>query len=147
MRSTKAFLLGAGAAYLLDPKEGRRRRHVLRDRALRSVRRSQRLALRKVRFAGGHLRGLVALARRLVARPDVATDDVTVTQRIRSDALRDVGVATRDLDVEVKRGVATIKGSVESRELADQLIARVRKVPGVRDVAAMLKVSSDEELG
>jgi hypothetical protein len=31
---------------------------------------------------------------------------------------------------------------VESRPLADDLVARVGKVPGVRDVAAMLRVSS-----
>jgi hypothetical protein len=142
VRSTRAFLIGAGAAYLFDPRQGKRRRHVLRDRTAAVMRRGARLGVRKARFAGGHLRGLVAITRRLFTRPTPATDDVTVAQRIRSDALRDVGIATSDVEIEVEDGVVTLRGSVESRPLADDLVARVGKVPGVRDVAAMLRVSS-----
>lgn len=141
MRSTRAFLIGAGAAFLFDPRLGKRRRHVLRDRTAAVMRRGARLGVRKARFAGGHLRGLVAIARRLVASPSPATDDVTVAQRIRSDALRDVGIATSDVEVEVEDGVVTLRGSVKSRSHADDLVGRVGKVPGVHDVAAMLRVS------
>lgn len=141
MRSAKAFLIGAGTAYLLDPRHGKRRRHVLRDRSLRLARRSQRLGTKKARFAGGHLRGLVATIRRTSKRPEAFVDDAIVTQRIRSDALRDVGVSTRDVEVEVENGVATLRGSVEGRAVADKLVGRVGKVPGVEDVAAILRVS------
>jgi osmotically-inducible protein OsmY len=141
VRSTKAFLIGAGMAYLLDPRHGKRRRHVLRDRSLRVVRRSQRLGTKKVKFVSGHLHGLMALVRRLSTRPAVAVDDETVTQRIRSDAFRDVGVSTREVEVEVEDGIATLRGSVDDRSIADNLVTRVGKVPGVRDVAAMLRVS------
>lgn len=143
MRSTKAFLIGAGTAYLLDPRHGKRRRHVLRDRSLRAVRRSQRLGTKKVKFVGGHLRGFAALFRRLSNQPPVAVDDETVTQRIRSDAFRDVGVSTREVAVEVEDGIATLHGSVDGRSIADNLVARVGKVPGVQDVAAMLRVSEN----
>jgi hypothetical protein len=137
---TKSFLIGAGAAYLLDPSQGKRRRHVLRSRTARIVRRTARFGTQKIRFAGGHLRGLVALSRRLVSRPNVPVDDETVTQRIRSSAFRDVGISTRDVEVAVEGGVATLRGSVDSHSLADDLVARVRKVPGVRDVASMIRV-------
>jgi hypothetical protein len=140
--STKAFLIGAGTAYLLDPRQGKRRRHILLDRTAKIARRTARFGAKKLRFAGGHLRGLVALFRRLGSSPSVPVDDETVTQRIRSSAFRDAGVSTRDVEVEVEDGVATLRGSVGSRSLADDLVARVRKVPGVRDVAAMLRVSA-----
>lgn len=91
MRSTKAFLIGFGAAYLFDPDQGRRRRTVARERVLKLIRRTARLGQKKARFTGGRLRGLAARARSLVWHPGVAVDDRTVEQRIRSAALRDVG--------------------------------------------------------
>ena len=146
MRATKAFLIGAGTAYLFDPRQGRRRRHVLRDRALRVSRRFQRQSIRKARFVRGHMLGISALLRRLLSDRRVAVDDATVAQRIRSSTLRNVGVSTRDVEVEVERGVATLRGSVPSRELSDDLVSRVSKVPGVQEVAAMLRISADDEL-
>lgn len=142
MRSTRAFLIGAGAAYLFDPRQGRRRRNVLRDRSAAIARRTVRLGAKKARFAGGHARGVLALGRRLANDPEVVSDDATIVQRIRSDALRNVGVTTKDVEVEVEDGVATLRGTVGSRTRADDLVAQVSKVPGVRDVAAMIKISN-----
>jgi hypothetical protein len=143
MRSTKAFLIGFGTAYLFDPHQGRRRRAVARDRMMKSVRRTGRLAQKKARFTGGRLQGLGARVRALVRHRGVALDDRTVEQRIRSSALRDVGLTTSEVDVEVERGIATLRGSVASRSLADDLVTRVEKVPGVRDVAAMIRVTAE----
>jgi hypothetical protein len=147
MRSAKAFLIGAGTAYFLDPRQGRRRRNVLRDRSAAFLRRGSRVGVKKARFAGGHLRGLVAVSRRALGRQvtAAASDDETVKQRIRSEALREAGVSTRDVEVEVEDGVATLRGSVDGRAAADELVSRVAKVPGVRDVAAMIRVSSSRE--
>ena len=66
VRSPRAFLFGPGTAFLLDPRQGGRRRHVLRARSLALVRRGSRLGVRKARFAGGHARAAVALSRRLL---------------------------------------------------------------------------------
>jgi hypothetical protein len=141
VRSTRAFLIGAGAAYLFDPRHGRRRRNVLRDRGAAVLRRGAQGSATKARFTGGHLRGLLAITRHAFSPESPEVDDATVAQRIRSDALRDVGVTTRDVEVEVENGVATLRGSVGSRSRADDLVARVHRVPGVRDVAAMIRVS------
>jgi hypothetical protein len=145
MRTAKALVIGAGAAYLFDPKLGRRRRRQLVDRLERKGRRIGRLSTRKARFGAGRARGLVATARRIGSDQPVATDDTTVLQRIRSDALRDAGVSTKDVEVDVEKGVATLRGSVESSSRADDLIERVSKVPGVQDVAAMIRVSTARE--
>ena len=88
MRSSRAFLIGAGAAFLFDPRQGRRRRHVLRDRSLALVRRSSRVGVRKARFAGGHARGALAVSRRVFGTQERAADDATLVQRIRSEAFR-----------------------------------------------------------
>jgi hypothetical protein len=149
VRSTRAFLIGAGTAFLLDPRQGRRRRHVLRDRSLALVRRGSRLGIRKARFAGGHARGAVAVSRRVLgipapATPERATDEATLVQRIRSEAFRSAGVSKRDVDVRVEDGVAILRGSVTGREAADALVSRTAKVSGVRDVAAMLRVTSGD---
>jgi osmotically-inducible protein OsmY len=103
-----------------------------------------RLGSKKVRFAGGQARGVVAAGRRLASSRDLAADDNTVVQRIRSDALRTAGVSTKDVEVEVQDGVATIRGTVDGRSTADELVAQVTKVPGVRDVAAILRVSNEQ---
>jgi osmotically-inducible protein OsmY len=141
MRSKTAFLAGAGTAYFFDPQTGKKRRHEARDRSLRALRRFGRLGVKKAKLAGGHAQGVAAVARRAVAEPDVSVDDETVAQRIRSDALRDVGLSTKDVDVSVEDGLARLRGSVASVDLADRLVARVRKIAGVNDVSAELRVA------
>ena len=139
MRTARAFLAGLGFAYFFDPESGKRRRHVLRDRALRLVRRGGRLVEKRSRYLSGVATGLAARARRRAVQPERAVDDVTIAQRIRSEALRDVGVSTRDVDVEVRDGIAVLRGSVPSGSLADDLVERVRRVPGVRVVESALE--------
>jgi osmotically-inducible protein OsmY len=73
----------------------------------------------------------------------VSVDDETVAQRIRSDALREVGLSTKDVDVSVEDGFARLRGSVPSIDLADRLVSRVRKVAGVSDVSAELRVADE----
>src|SRR5436190_20571907 len=53
---------GAGGAYLLDPENGKRRRHVARDRLASFGRRGVREAERKSRYASGVAKGAVAEA-------------------------------------------------------------------------------------
>jgi hypothetical protein len=145
VRAKSAFLLGAGTAFFFDPQEGKRRRSLVRDRSLAFVRRGKRTGVGKLKLIGGHARGFQALLRRVGRRRNVATDDQTVVQRIRSDALRDVGISTRDVEVEVENGVARLRGNVQSRSLADDLVSRVRKVPGVREVSTELSVAESSE--
>ena len=145
MRAIRAFLAGIGVAYLFDPQQGKRRRRVLRDRALRLVRRGARLGVKRLRFAAGFVTGLVARARGRVVPPERVVDDGTVVQRIRSEALREVGVSTSDVDVEVRDGVAVLRGAVATRSLADDLVTRVRGVPGVRDVESALDVVGHQQ--
>ena len=143
MNVTRAFLAGIGVAYFLDPQQGKRRRRVLRARLGRLLRRGARLGVKRARFASGRLAGLVARARHRIVPPARSVDDQTVMQRIRSDALRDVGISTGEVDVEVRDGVAVLRGSVGSRSLADDLVDRVRGVAGVQSVEDALEVAAE----
>lgn len=145
MRTSKAFLIGVGAAYFFDPRLGRRRRNVARDRGAKVVRQVTRTAGKKARFSAGRARGVYARGRQIVVRPAVETVDAVVEQRIRSEALRDVGIPASDIELAVEDGVVTLTGSVPGDKPASDLVARVRKVPGVEDVAAMLYVVNDDE--
>ena len=60
MRVLRGMVLGAGIAYLFDPKSGRGRRAKLIDRARRLLREVTRLVGRRTRFAAGRLRGPVS---------------------------------------------------------------------------------------
>jgi hypothetical protein len=146
MRALGAFLVGAGTAFFLDPRLGKRRRHVARDRLLALARRALRRVVRRTRFASGRVRGLVARLGRAARRRTGEADDPTVIQRIRSDALREAGVSARAVDVRVENGVARLHGSVPSDDAANELVARVADTPGVRDVAATLRVSGSTEV-
>jgi hypothetical protein len=139
MRALPAFLMGVGAALTADRLD-RRRRQMLVDRTRKALRQLRREGSRKIRYAGGHVQGAVS-AVHPPGTEDRATDDATVAQRIRSDALREVGIGTSDVDVRVEDGIAHLRGSVDSPDLERRLVERVRDVHGVRDVATELEVT------
>jgi osmotically-inducible protein OsmY len=68
-------------------------------------------------------------------------DDATIEHRVLGDALPAAGVAPAAVDIEVEDGVVTVQGAVDGSDQADALVQRVAEIPGVRDVAAMLRVS------
>ena len=131
MRLAKAFIAGAGVAYLFDPTQGTRRRRQMLGRVTQLGRRGERIR------------------RRFTARNNpssassIPVDDSTVLQLIEQDALGSVGVSTDEVEVAVEDGVATLRGSVATPSLADDLIQQVSRIPGVHDVAAMLRIGGD----
>jgi osmotically-inducible protein OsmY len=143
MHAMKGFVLGVGAAYLFDPTSGRGRRRKLVDQAARLGQRTGRYAVKRARFGLGRLRGAAASVMPSNDERKRRKDDATVLQRIRSNALRDVGLSPTDLDVRVENGVATLRGTVPTAKLAEDLLVRVRQVPGVEDVAAMIHIGDE----
>jgi translation elongation factor EF-1beta len=141
MRAVRAFVIGVGAAYFFDPRLGKGRRTVVRDRGLKELRRLARLAEGKTRFVKGKAQGVYARGRRLVTPREPASDDSVVEQRIRSEAFRDLEVDARDVDVEVSDGVAKLSGEVPDEDAASEVVERVEKVEGVEEVVATLRAS------
>lgn len=54
-----AFGAGIMTEYLLDPQEGKRRRHMLRDRTMAKLRRGSREAEKKARYARDRAQGAI----------------------------------------------------------------------------------------
>ena len=142
MRFLKAFALGAATAYFFDPRDGRRRRALMRDRTLALLRQARRRLVGKGKYVAGQAQGVAATTHSRVASPEVATDDETVRQRILSDAFRDVPVSTKDVDVQVHVGVATLRGAVPDETLVETLARRVSETPGVTQVKPELEVAA-----
>lgn len=140
MRSVKGLVLGAATAYFLDPQTGKRRRHVVQARTAKLARRLSSLARKKARYGLGKAHGLWATGRGALVRRQVDVADDVVEQRIRSEVFRDVAVSPSTVEIDVAHGVVTLTGSVGGDKLASDLVERIRKVPGVEDVAAMLHV-------
>src|SRR5437763_1480435 len=70
-----AVLVGAGAEYLLDPADGKRRRHMLRDRGLALVRRTGHRGAAQARYYEGKAEGAVHEA---TSTPSAPPDDLTL---------------------------------------------------------------------
>jgi osmotically-inducible protein OsmY len=130
--------IGAAAAYLLDPRSGRRRRVELRDRSAAAVRRGVRRLRRAERHAQAEAYGLSQKARHLHEEPKPAPDDVTLAQKVETEIFRDPKVPKGRINVNAENGTVVLRGQVETPELIRDLEERTRKVQGVQDVENLL---------
>src|SRR2546430_3135118 len=129
--------VGAGAAYLLDPQQGRRRRHEARDRGLAIVRRGARRAVRKTDYAAGVARGAVhaAAPSRAGGAPP---DDVTLARKVESIIFRQPDAPKGHVDVNAEHGVIFLRGEVDSAERIRELVEAASAVDGVAAVENLL---------
>jgi hypothetical protein len=131
------LLAGVGLAFFLDPRSGKRRRRYVRDRSLGALRHSLR---RTARAGRGAVVGTEALTHKALhrERPKLDLSDETLAAKIMSEVFRDKKLPKGDVNLNVEDGVAVLRGQVERPELIDDLVKRVRKVHGVRDVESLL---------
>jgi hypothetical protein len=131
--------VGAAAMYVFDPDRGHRRRITFRDRSRSLLRHEYRHANRAVRHklvdTENRIEGAVVRARgggRF--HPE---SDVDLREHLRQ-VIASNDFTTKDVNVEAVRGMATLRGQVESVEQQDRLIAEVERVPGVLSVRSYL---------
>jgi len=127
--------LGAGLMFLLDPNLGRRRRHILGDRARSVASGTEEVLEKKGRNLRNHALGLVAETRARLR--EQAVDDRTLVERVRAE----LGRATRyprAIDVGAENGVVTLGGPVLAADKA-AIVAAVASVRGVKDVVDRLE--------
>jgi osmotically-inducible protein OsmY len=132
-----AAMGGAALAYFLDPQQGRRRRHVTRDRALSLAKHGARRGRKLVSHASSDARGYVERARHARGGAE-DLDDRTLVDKVESIVFRDRDVPKGQINVNAENGVIFLRGEVERPELVETLEARVRKVRGVRGVENLL---------
>ena len=129
--------VGAGLMFLLDPRTGKRRRAILRDKLLHATRTTVRRFRSLERFVGHELQGAIA---RAACTADDAPDAV-LAERIRSQ-IGHVVSRPRALHVEVRGGRVTLSGQVLCGEVR-RLLDRVSHVAGVTTVENELEACSE----
>ncbi len=136
-----ALLIGAALEYFLDPRNGRRRRHVARDRAAAAVRRSYRRLERQARYESGKLAGVAHRARKIVSRENgvaAELDDVGLVRKVESELFCDRAVPKGRISINADRGTVTLRGQLDSAEQIERVVERARKIAGAHEVQSLL---------
>jgi osmotically-inducible protein OsmY len=130
--------LGAGMMYVLDPRLGRRRRALVRDKAQAYWRRMGKFISQTARDARQRTYGLIAETRTQLRGADVPEDTVLVA-RVRAQIGHVVSQAGT-VDVTAHQGRVTLSGSIAAHEV-EKLLSAVASVAGVTAVINRLEVS------
>jgi len=145
MGKTASFLLGAAAAaglmYLFDPKEGNRRRALLRDKLVHLSKVTEQKREGASQDVGNRLRGLAAEVRgRLRSEP--VSDDILVA-RVRSQMGHVVSHPSA-ISVSAQDGRVTLSGAILAGE-ARRLLTSTAAVRGVKGVDDRLQMHEKPE--
>ena len=132
--------LGAGVMYLLDPDRGKRRRALVRDQAIRSVRQTREAAEATAHDVQHRAQGIVSTMKAWVAPAAPLSDDVLV-ERVRA-RLGMLVRHPRSIEVVARDGTVILSGPVLADEV-DALVAMVSRVAGVRNVENRLEIHEE----
>jgi osmotically-inducible protein OsmY len=135
--------VGASFLYLLDPVSGRRRRKVALDRATATLRHGWRRLERAARGVEAAAYGRAHRLAHLREKPK-QLNDTTLARKVETELFRDPWVPKGDINVNVQRGVVQLRGTVQTRDMLDTLVERVRAVQGVHDVESLLHLPSEQ---
>ena len=132
-------ITGATLAYLFDPRQGRRRRALVRDKLGHSLRFTVRRGNRLRRMLVAYVRGYGSrVAHALRPLPFEQPDDATLTQKVQSELFRPADVPKGQINVSAQNGVVQLRGEVPSPEMIRDLVGKTREIRGVRDVENLL---------
>ena len=135
--------IGAALEFLADPRQGRRRRHELRDRGVALLRRAGRRTERAGRGVGARVYGISQSVRHRHEVPK-DFDDATLTQKVETEIFRPADVPKGRINVNSQKGIVQLRGEVDRPELIQELVERTRRVQGVRDVENLLHLPGTE---
>jgi osmotically-inducible protein OsmY len=130
--------LGAGMMYVLDPKLGRRRRALVRDKAQAYWRRMGKFISQTARDARQRTYGLIAETQTQIREANVSEDAVLVA-RVRAQIGHVLSQAGA-VDVAAHQGCVTLSGSIATHEV-EKLLSAVASVAGVTAVVNHLEVN------
>ncbi len=133
--------LGAALMYLFDPDKGKRRRALLRDRAVHVYHRTADGLCYASRGVAQRAEALSARTRSLLTRSWVS--DQVLAERVRSK-VGHILSHPGSVEVSVEGGRVILAGPILAREVED-LMARVSRVPGVTGVENRLEVHEEAD--
>jgi osmotically-inducible protein OsmY len=117
--------------YLLDPRQGNRRRSVARDKVRSFASRSSANAGKTYRHVRNKLKGVLANVTHNL-RPEGSISDRKLCDRIRSAVGRTIP-HPHQVDFAVHDGRVTLRGDLKPHE-AGQVIQAIEKVAGVASI-------------
>ena len=136
-----AMAAGAALEYFLDPRNGRRRRHLVRDRTKAALRRRNRVIRRQTHYEAGKVAGLAhTLTHRDHGPSDL--DDVSLVRKVESELFRDRTLPKGEISINADRGIVVLRGQIDDAEEIKRIEHAVSKIAGVRDVENLLHHSS-----
>lgn len=124
-------LIGSALMYLLDPRQGVRRRSLARDKARSMASRTISRAGKAVRHVSNQLVGVVANMTQNL-KPEGTVSDRKLADRVRATIGRSLQHPHK-VDIAVNSGVVTMRGDLKPHE-AGQLVLAIERVPGVANV-------------
>lgn len=129
--------LGAGIMYLLDPRSGRRRRALVRDKARHGANVAGDKLSATASDVGNRTRGLTQETIQRFRNDEKLPDD-KLAQRVRSELGHHTDAASR-IEVTAKDGCVILSGPVLTDE-AERIVKAVNKVRGVSTVENRLQL-------
>lgn len=127
--------VGAIAAYLLDPNNGKARRARAKDQAAAAARSLKQQTSARARYQGNVVEGWVHEAKSAMRQPR-EFDDATLVQKVKSEVLGNwTAHGNPPVDAEASDGAVTLSTALSERTAQEELVRRVRHVEGVKDVS------------
>jgi len=131
---------GATIGYLLDPDRGRSRRARLSDQTKALTRSASESMESSFQYQRGVAKGMIHdLTEPL--RPRREYDDETLLQKVRSEALG-YWDHPDTIDIDIRDGLVSLTGRVDSEKGRDRLIELIRSVDGVGLIDDRLDITS-----
>jgi BON domain len=132
-----ATAVGAAVEFFLDPRSGRRRRKLLRDRARGAIRRRRRRLERQAHYEAGKVIGIAhAIGHRDRGGPEL--DDVGLVHKVESELFRDRTIPKGEISINADRGILVLRGELADQRQILSTERAARKVAGVREVENLL---------
>lgn len=123
--------MGAGLMFLLDPRGGRRRRALIRDKVLRSSRIAREYGGKLTRHAAREARGGFEERKAQLRERDAIIPNEVLSERVRAQ-LGHVVSHPGSIDVIAENGVVTLRGPVLRGEMR-KICERLDDTRGVRN--------------
>ncbi len=128
--------MGALTMYVMDPRQGRRRRAIMKDKIIKAWRKSGAALDAAGRDIAHRVQGIAAETKGAMREREVS--DRVLAERVRSQLGRAVSHPSA-LELDARKGRVRIRGDILKHELP-QLLSTVKSVRGVKKVEQDLNV-------
>lgn len=135
---------GAGLMYFFDPKSGRHRRTMLRDRSGAIMRRTAHRVEHARKVTAAEAYGLKQKVTHLRPAATDVPNDPDLVARVESAVFRDPDIPKGDININaVHEDTIVVRGEVESRAQRRAIERAIKHVHGVRRVESLLHLPGE----